>query len=161
MLGCDFLETSAKYRVNVEQAFCNLVRAVRRYNKVSHLILWIHQNKHADPLISGLWPPSIQKCQSKCNRPRRTTHAHTDRLLFTVCGCLMSLYTGRLSRQPSRSSVQNVRILCMGRDNSMYVRTYVDTQSVTVWTLFFCLTLPPQRAIYVGSEKCRYQMTVA
>ena len=31
-LGCAFIETSAKNRINVEQAFYDLVRAIRRFN---------------------------------------------------------------------------------------------------------------------------------
>ncbi|KAJ6612304.1 hypothetical protein B0H10DRAFT_307590 [Mycena sp. CBHHK59/15] len=32
--GCKFIETSAKQRVNVDDAFSNLVREIRRFNKV-------------------------------------------------------------------------------------------------------------------------------
>ncbi|KIM38858.1 hypothetical protein M413DRAFT_29800 [Hebeloma cylindrosporum] len=32
-LGCKFIETSAKYGVNVDEAFMNLVREIRKYNK--------------------------------------------------------------------------------------------------------------------------------
>lgn len=31
--GCRFIETSAKQRINVDEAFSNLVREIRRYNK--------------------------------------------------------------------------------------------------------------------------------
>ncbi|KAJ7593472.1 ras-like protein [Mycena floridula] len=31
--GCKFIETSAKQRINVDEAFSNLVRGIRRYNK--------------------------------------------------------------------------------------------------------------------------------
>jgi GTPase KRas protein len=31
--GCKFIETSAKSRINVENAFYDLVREIRRYNK--------------------------------------------------------------------------------------------------------------------------------
>ena len=31
--GCAFIETSAKSRINVENAFYNIVREIRRYNK--------------------------------------------------------------------------------------------------------------------------------
>lgn len=34
--GCRFIETSAKQRLNVDEAFFNLVREIRRYNKVRH-----------------------------------------------------------------------------------------------------------------------------
>jgi hypothetical protein len=33
--GCQFIETSAKQRLNVDEAFSNLVREIRKYNKVS------------------------------------------------------------------------------------------------------------------------------
>ena len=32
--GCKYIETSAKHRLNVDQAFSELVREIRRYNKV-------------------------------------------------------------------------------------------------------------------------------
>ncbi len=32
--NCKFIETSAKQRINVDEAFQNLVREIRRYNKV-------------------------------------------------------------------------------------------------------------------------------
>lgn len=32
--GCSFIETSAKQRLNVDEAFSNLVREIRKYNKV-------------------------------------------------------------------------------------------------------------------------------
>ena len=32
--GCKFIETSAKQRINVDEAFTNLVREIRKYNKV-------------------------------------------------------------------------------------------------------------------------------
>ena len=31
--NCKFIETSAKSRINVDEAFYNLVREIRRYNK--------------------------------------------------------------------------------------------------------------------------------
>lgn len=34
--GCKFIETSAKQRINVDDAFFSLVREIRRYNKVPH-----------------------------------------------------------------------------------------------------------------------------
>ena len=37
--GCKFIETSAKMRINVDEAFSNLVREIRRYNKVSSFSL--------------------------------------------------------------------------------------------------------------------------
>jgi GTPase KRas protein len=33
--GCKFIETSAKNRTNVDEAFYGLVREIRRFNKVS------------------------------------------------------------------------------------------------------------------------------
>lgn len=32
--GCKFIETSAKQRINVDEAFSNLVREIRKYNRV-------------------------------------------------------------------------------------------------------------------------------
>ncbi|EEB08307.1 GTPase Ras1 [Schizosaccharomyces japonicus yFS275] len=34
MMGCTYVETSAKFRLNVEEAFYDLVRTIRRFNKV-------------------------------------------------------------------------------------------------------------------------------
>lgn len=34
--GCKFIETSAKQRINVDEAFTNLVREIRKYNKVRY-----------------------------------------------------------------------------------------------------------------------------
>lgn len=41
-LGCRFIETSAKQRINVDEAFSNLVREIRKYNKVASSLfsLW-------------------------------------------------------------------------------------------------------------------------
>lgn len=36
--GCKFIETSAKQRINVDEAFSNLVREIRKYNKVDLLL---------------------------------------------------------------------------------------------------------------------------
>ena len=38
-LGCRFIETSAKQRINVDEAFSNLVREIRKYNKVALLFV--------------------------------------------------------------------------------------------------------------------------
>lgn len=35
--GCRFIETSAKQRINVDEAFFQLVREIRKYNKVCSL----------------------------------------------------------------------------------------------------------------------------
>ena len=37
LFGCTFVETSAKRRVNVDEAFSELVREIRKYNRVSYL----------------------------------------------------------------------------------------------------------------------------
>lgn len=36
--GCKFIETSAKVGVNVDETFTDLVREIRRYNKVRYLL---------------------------------------------------------------------------------------------------------------------------
>lgn len=36
--GCRFIETSAKQRINVDEAFSNLVREIRKYNRVRPLL---------------------------------------------------------------------------------------------------------------------------
>ena len=36
--GCRFIETSAKQRINVDEAFSNLVREIRKYNKVRSVV---------------------------------------------------------------------------------------------------------------------------
>jgi GTPase KRas protein len=39
--GCKFIETSAKQRINVDEAFSNLVREIRKHNKVCvHMHPW-------------------------------------------------------------------------------------------------------------------------
>ena len=40
-LGCRFIETSAKQRINVDEAFSNLVREIRKYNKVPVFSLFL------------------------------------------------------------------------------------------------------------------------
>lgn len=45
--GCKFIETSAKTRTNVDEAFYGLVREIRRYNKVPPPLI---------PLFLSLWP---------------------------------------------------------------------------------------------------------
>jgi small GTP-binding protein len=53
--GCKFIETSAKQRINVDEAFSNLVREIRKYNKV----------------LSQL-DPSFRRASSECLNPFRT-----------------------------------------------------------------------------------------
>jgi len=43
--GCKFIETSAKQRINVDEAFTNLVREIRKYNKVCKEVLLCHKNR--------------------------------------------------------------------------------------------------------------------
>lgn len=38
--GCRFIETSAKQRINVDEAFSNLVREIRKYNKVRSIYIF-------------------------------------------------------------------------------------------------------------------------
>jgi GTPase KRas protein len=39
--GCRFIETSTKQRINVDEAFSNLVRKIRKYIKVRFFFLWV------------------------------------------------------------------------------------------------------------------------
>jgi hypothetical protein len=39
--GCKFIETSAKQRINVDEAFSQLVREIRKYNRVCGNDLYI------------------------------------------------------------------------------------------------------------------------
>ncbi|THH19817.1 hypothetical protein EW146_g1423 [Bondarzewia mesenterica] len=51
--NCRFIETSAKQRINVDEAFSNLVREIRRYNKVRVRVLnlCLPRDAHANFLI--------------------------------------------------------------------------------------------------------------
>jgi hypothetical protein len=44
-LGCRFIETSAKQRINVDEAFSNLVREIRKYNKVRLVSEFLNTNR--------------------------------------------------------------------------------------------------------------------
>ena len=53
--GCRFIETSAKQRINVDEAFSNLVREIRKYNKVSLILL--ETSSHLIELLGAAkWP---------------------------------------------------------------------------------------------------------
>lgn len=52
-LGCRFIETSAKQRINVDEAFSNLVREIRRYNKEQQT--WRPVVASAGPVTSGVY----------------------------------------------------------------------------------------------------------
>ena len=39
LFNCKHVETSAKQRINVDEAFYALVREIRNYNKASHLLV--------------------------------------------------------------------------------------------------------------------------
>jgi GTPase KRas protein len=43
--GCQFIETSAKHRINVDEAFTDLVREIRRYNKVTTRLITLMLNE--------------------------------------------------------------------------------------------------------------------
>ncbi|KAJ3224124.1 Ras GTPase ras2 [Chytriomyces hyalinus] len=48
-LQCDFIETSAKTRVNVEKAFYNVVRALRKQRELDHMV----KSKGAKGTVKG------------------------------------------------------------------------------------------------------------
>jgi len=56
--GCKFIETSAKQRINVDEAFTNLVREIRKYNKVCKGVLCKTRFKTED---FGIFFPRINK----------------------------------------------------------------------------------------------------
>jgi GTPase KRas len=56
-LGCKFIETSAKHRINVDEAFNNLVREIRKHNQVCDLYIYplcpliYHSTCRNNPLV--------------------------------------------------------------------------------------------------------------
>ena len=62
--GCAFIETSAKSRINVDNAFYNIVREIRRYNKE------ISYSSTGHPGGMGMKDPSEKQqshgCCSRC-----------------------------------------------------------------------------------------------
>jgi hypothetical protein len=55
--GCKFIETSAKQRINVDEAFCNLVREIRKYNKACILLMSFHSVSFLFPVAGAIfWP---------------------------------------------------------------------------------------------------------
>ena len=65
-LGCRFIETSAKQRINVDEAFSNLVREIRKYNKVrSVLFLWVLFKLKPSFFLSRNNRPDDQPCPTR------------------------------------------------------------------------------------------------
>jgi GTPase KRas len=62
-LGCEFIETSAKNRINVDEAFYTLVRAIRKFNVPP---------AHSSPLIVGTILPGRQGPERRRETPIRT-----------------------------------------------------------------------------------------
>ena len=89
--GCRFIETSAKQRINVDEAFSNLVREIRKYNKVSSLsILGCSWSSYTCPCdLSGA--TNWSSCTNEwtwCSRfvqSSRRTGPRKYRLLWRLC----------------------------------------------------------------------------
>jgi len=70
--GCAFIETSAKSRINVDHAFHNIVREIRRYNKdmssynphAQAAAGGLRNNRHSEP--HGEKEDSAGCCGGKC-----------------------------------------------------------------------------------------------
>jgi GTPase KRas protein len=60
--GCKFIETSAKQRINVDEAFSNLVREIRKYNKVRHNNRYWLFYKHQSIPVSFKGAANRQTC---------------------------------------------------------------------------------------------------
>lgn len=79
--GCQFLETSAKQRIHVDDAFIQLVREIRKYNKVRPAYPWPFfslpprfrvSSRHPDPHAS-LTPLSSSSVLPTCLTPLFTS----------------------------------------------------------------------------------------
>lgn len=66
--GCQFIESSAKFRINVDEAFHEVVRDIRRYNKEQELNSnrYNHNNLTASPNTGAGARPQHDEASSKC-----------------------------------------------------------------------------------------------
>ena len=64
--GCAFIETSAKSRINVDNAFYNIVREIRKYNKGSFPPTKTDQGSSPGHAVQGPTEPSPGCCGGKC-----------------------------------------------------------------------------------------------
>ena len=67
--GCVFIETSAKQRINVDQAFTSLVREIRKYNKV---------RSHPSPSDTSYSRPSSKNRAKTCRRAAAAAHPRSS-----------------------------------------------------------------------------------
>lgn len=72
--NCKFIETSAKQRINVDEAFTNLVREIRRYNKVSDG-------------CSSAWRVQISQCDFILGTTNGSTHCSFSTWWFQLSEC--------------------------------------------------------------------------
>jgi len=73
-LRCQFIETSAKERINVNEAFYNLVREIRRHNRVSRWDVNTYDNHefNANSEIGAAKWTSNGEYFQQCRRPWAT-----------------------------------------------------------------------------------------
>ena len=67
--GCVFIETSAKQRINVDQAFTSLVREIRKYNKV---------RSHPSPSDTSYSRPPSKNRAKTCRRAAAAAHPRSS-----------------------------------------------------------------------------------
>jgi GTPase KRas protein len=81
--GCKFIETSAKQRINVDEAFSNLVREIRKYNRVSDMSSHWHHFRRLTPV----WCPPSQEQASGRNALPATVYGSVNNPHDDSMGC--------------------------------------------------------------------------
>lgn len=69
--GCKFIETSAKNRINVDEAFSQLVREIRKYNKVRLPQVTVATDRLTHYIAGATNGPSRRATTRRTQRPRR------------------------------------------------------------------------------------------
>lgn len=122
--GCRFIETSAKQRMNVDEAFHDLVREIRRYNKVCRvclLPLFLSKLGHTDPVI----------CFG----------AHRSKLRFDL---ELPPRASRPSSKKSRPSLQDAAPAVSSSKSPvlLFPSSRPDARPITIFPFFFRLSFP-------------------
>lgn len=107
--GCKFIETSAKNRINVDEAFSQLVREIRKYNKVRSPRVTVvtgsltqfscRSNKRAAPVCSSPVHPVLPACMAM-KRDTQTTAREGAVAALSRKGLVSPPFS--LHRSPSR-----------------------------------------------------------